>query len=637
MILEEVRTTHLESVDSFEAGVLDFQDFWSKQNNFLEQCEAFLRIEIEKLESLKVCKNDGNESFAIKAKKAIKKKTVSPVSKDKPMLESKAESGIVKDSDEKEKKDCDDKEKKDSVGKQTWSIGVLSSFLKKEEEIKKEKENDAPKADDKSLVCSECKAKFVNHNRVLKDHIESAHLKMKYYCKECGKGFRLRKLLFPHIKKESGIQSLRLKDPDSLMLQQCGSCPDAEKCSKDNILEHIKLKHPVFEEFYSKVSQASLQTKTSSTNGAHDDLKPNTVTKVPKPKMKPELKKIKKVADTNILSKKLKKNTEEIKRKEEDPNDLTSFISQIENNLERYSRIIDESTKETKGKKMKKIKKKKPGRRQSALKKEGAGMICKYCDLDFSEQKRKNAPVMLRYHVEREHMNMVYKCKKCDFESNKKIKMNDHVDENHIHQNVNKKELEKIRSDCIGYTCYECKDSFSKWSEVLSHTLKEHGDFDFNEIYPLKIRRMAAGKRSTMRKNYLVFTDPKFTTNLDNNTSAVSQGKLIKGPNKRLLRCPLCRFNTSTYLNLKVHFVTHLGAKFTCTLCNLNYKTKFDAMEHVKNRHSDKAPGNRKWIDTYIMCACEVCDFKGNPVESFDDHLVKEHKLPPPPPPTNGK
>ena len=606
MIPEEVRTLHLESIDIYEAGISNFQEFWSKQNNFLEQCETLLREQLSQLESLKICKSDDKGAVAIKSK-VVKKNSALQESKENCKVKTMADPAIVKDSGDMEKKGCSN---------QTWSIGILSSLLKKEEEIKKDKENDRSKIEDKYLVCKECKAKFVNCNRVLKDHIESVHLKMKYFCKECGKGFRLRKLLFPHIKKELGIKSLRFKDPDAMMLQQCGACPDTDKCSKTDILEHIKMNHSVFNDFYSNVSQI----KGSSANKRGENSMPIVE---------------KEVGEKKFKKKETSKNSKEKIRSrssEKDPNDLTSFISQIESNLQRYSKIIDESRKETKDKKMKK-KRKKIKRRRSPiglLTDERGGKKCKYCDLDFSG--KKNPYVLLRCHVERHHMNMVYSCTKCDFESTLKIKMNDHVDENHIHQNVNKKELEKIRSDCIGRTCYECKDSFSKWTDVLRHTLQEHADFNFQEKPPMKIRRVIKNY-NFQRKKYHVFTDPRYTTNLDNNTAKVTKGKLIRDPDKGLLQCPQCRFNTSTHWNLKVHFVTHLGARFTCTICDYDSKTKFEVMEHMMEKHSDKSdPDNRKWVDSYITCACKVCDFKGKSVTSFDHHLFKEHSLPAPPP-----
>ena len=66
MIPEEVRTLHLESIDIYEAGISNFQEFWSKQNNFLEQCETLLREQISQLESLKICKSDDKGVVAIK-------------------------------------------------------------------------------------------------------------------------------------------------------------------------------------------------------------------------------------------------------------------------------------------------------------------------------------------------------------------------------------------------------------------------------------------------------------------------------------------------------------------------------------------------------------------------------------------
>ena len=71
----------------------------------------------------------------------------------------------------------------------------------------------------------------------------------------------------------------------------------------------------------------------------------------------------------------------------------------------------------------------KPDMKNSAI------IKCEFCGETFSDRKQ---PSTLRWiHIERNHIRPQYKCGECDHEVKTKQLLNNHIDETHVHENVN--------------------------------------------------------------------------------------------------------------------------------------------------------------------------------------------------------
>ena len=57
-----------------------------------------------------------------------------------------------------------------------------------------------------------------------------------------------------------------------------------------------------------------------------------------------------------------------------------------------------------------------------------------------------------------------------------KQSITEHVDYNHVHSNVNEKELRQLRLQCINYRCMVCADDFEIKSDLTTHMETEHRD-----------------------------------------------------------------------------------------------------------------------------------------------------------------
>ena len=152
----------------YQEGVLSFQEGWARQRGLLDRCEQEARRQLRGLMGL-LEQRQKDEKLAPAAKREAEKTATSAPKKTSaatPKQESAAAS---------------------SGPQQTWSAGILSSFLqqrqgqeegKKKEEVEekakedfKEKDNDSIWRDDGKLQCPECRMRLVSHGRVLRDHI----------------------------------------------------------------------------------------------------------------------------------------------------------------------------------------------------------------------------------------------------------------------------------------------------------------------------------------------------------------------------------------------------------------------------------------------------------------------------------
>ena len=508
--------------------------------------------------------------------------------------------------------------------KKTWGVGVLSSFLKQKEGEKEEATNG--NNDNTGLVCAQCNAKFSNHTHVLKDHIERKHLHLKYHCTHCNHDFLQKKKVFRHLKDETNS-----KDPSSLLLFQCGVCSKSEMGTRGDFVEHIQSKHPIFEEAY------RYQIKPKWANGSSNVSEVKAV-KLESSPSKP----LDSESATPEDAKASKETTEENPQE-----DLTSFISKIESNLERYSKIINESKLpenensedfeteekrgETEGKKGIMT-----ATRENKREVEKKSYKCLYCPEDYTG--RHNGSQYLSNHTESNHFRMCYVCRECGYELKTKSRMHEHIDMNHIRSNVDMKELLNIRSKFTMTKCLVCTERFDTRVDFANHMEKEHREmlFEKKEKYERCFKKKVEPPKELGKKK---------TPKLDPTGRVVSASRKKvtvdtmkqnqRGPRRsrrQLLKCPLCAFKASIFWNLKVHIGTHIGAKFSCTLCTDNFKRKFHIMEHIRDSHKEeyeKHAGNNKSLsDSYVTCSCEVCDISEQSVEDFDEHLYRVHELP---------
>ena len=154
----------------YQQGGLSFQEGWARQRGLLDRCEQEARRQLSVLMDL-LEQRQKDEKLAPAAKREAEKTATSSSAPKKtsaaaPKQESAASS---------------------SGPQQTWSAGILSSFLQqkqgqeregdkekenvKEKEDAKEKDNDSIWRDDGKLQCPECRMRLVSHGRVLRDHI----------------------------------------------------------------------------------------------------------------------------------------------------------------------------------------------------------------------------------------------------------------------------------------------------------------------------------------------------------------------------------------------------------------------------------------------------------------------------------
>ena len=158
----------------YQQGGLSFQEGWARQRGLLDRCEQEARRQLRGLMDL-LERRQKDEKLAPAAKREAEKTATSAPKKTSaatPKQESAAAS---------------------SGPQQTWSAGILSSFLQqrhgqeregdkekedvmekenvKEKEDVKEKDHDSIWRDDGKLQCPECRMRLVSHGRVLRDHI----------------------------------------------------------------------------------------------------------------------------------------------------------------------------------------------------------------------------------------------------------------------------------------------------------------------------------------------------------------------------------------------------------------------------------------------------------------------------------
>ena len=151
----------------YQEGGLTFQEGWARQRGLLDRCEEEARRQLRGLMGL-LEQRQKDEKLTPAAKREAQKAATSSSAPKKTSVAAPKQASAAAS----------------SGPQQTWSAGILSSFLqqkqgeegKKKENVKekedaKEKDHDSIWRDDGKLQCPECRMRLVSHGRVLRDHI----------------------------------------------------------------------------------------------------------------------------------------------------------------------------------------------------------------------------------------------------------------------------------------------------------------------------------------------------------------------------------------------------------------------------------------------------------------------------------
>ena len=440
LIFEE----HISSFSALNTGKISFQECWSKQEDILDKCEEQLRLQIEKLKVLTLIIKDPAEACNKDDEQSCPpKESSSPPTASAPTTWS---AGVLSElirgqsiASAAEPRDTESQEKKISE--------PLTSPVKETEEEKKEK----------TLVCTGCNSAFVNHIHVVKDHIESLHLKTQYSCTHCHHAWRWKKKCFKHIREVSGSRDERVVS--EMLRYMCGVCGDDKKMTKLEFSIHVEEKHEIFQKFF----QRTIAGRWYNKNKDASMIKP-----------------VKDHQEQKKERKDSEKTDESVKKGEDDG--VSSFISEIENSLEKFSKIINESISEsvTENKSNDEIKRQeafennedKLGKDESMnedSKKTTSKRLrskCKYCKEDFSG--RRAARKLHMNHMLKLHMMVRFACTLCDFTCQAKGSFTKHLHEKHLEEHQNRAE------QLYTFQCPFCEVKFENELSYLVHFENSH-------------------------------------------------------------------------------------------------------------------------------------------------------------------
>ena len=160
----------------YQEGGISFQEGWARQRGLLDRCEQEARRQLRGLMDL-LEQRQKDENLATAAMREAEKTATSSSALKKTSAAAPKQASAAAS----------------SGPQQTWSAGILSSFLqqrqgqeregdkekenvKEKEDVKKkeddkEKDHDSIWRDDGKLQCPECRMRLVSHGRVLRDHI----------------------------------------------------------------------------------------------------------------------------------------------------------------------------------------------------------------------------------------------------------------------------------------------------------------------------------------------------------------------------------------------------------------------------------------------------------------------------------
>jgi len=192
--------------------------------------------------------------------------------------------------------------------------------------------------------------------------------------------------------------------------------------------------------------------------------------------------------------------------------------------------------------------------------------FCQYCDYACDRRKR------LKDHVDFNHIKKEYPCDICEEHTAKsKQKLRKHKQKIH---NVYEGKLH----------CDQCEFRADKRFEIKSHRIKEH-DIDDNLPY---------------LKDKVQIKDSQFR-----------QRHTIEG---QTMKCPECDFTHTNVSTLKMHIkLDHIGFRFKCDVCNWKGRSKKSVERHVKAVHEK------------VRFKCDLCEYEGTSAKYVQMHKESKH------------
>ena len=551
---------HVSSFSALDSGKLSFRECWSEQSDILDRAEAQLREQIRRLKLLQ----SPLDSEPIKDIA-----TVTSVPVVKPGVEA------YKKTKQEQVEDITKHTNKPPIPTKTWSAGILTNFLKDCDQSDK---NSSKASDsDKMISCPVCSNYSSPHLHVLKDHIEAKHLEVRFACTHCSDKWNYKKKCFKHIRSITNDA----KKVSSMIKYKCGQCKGSQEGLKTEFSTHVMDCHPIFKDIYCRTT--SLTTETNKAPAKSE-------------------KKGKPLNESNAALKPLKP-----VKKEENTEDVSSFLTEMETNLQKFSKLINDSMSENEADE-EKPQKVGPSPAPAVVTNAGRKNKCFLCREDFSGERYGGRKLWT--HLDQKHKLVRYSCNKCDFVKTSRQSLTVHINDTHSGGNTSKEHLEEIRKEVsrsCPYCSFKVKNDGTP-AELVNHLCAEH---------KAKLKKVKGITNTTD----VVKAAQEKKEKIEDNLKKEKESKT----------CPRCNFKTTYYWNLKKHFASHLGTSFDCTLCQTTFRTKFDLSEHLKSTHEDKTLKMKTTaLDEFMVLSCEDrgCNVKRAPIKDYDKHLISSHGFP---------
>ena len=199
----------------------------------------------------------------------------------------------------------------------------------------------------------------------------------------------------------------------------------------------------------------------------------------------------------------------------------------------------------------------------------GFEYACDECDDNFENEE------LLIEHLELVHDEDValYPCDNCDYFAETSEKLQIHINTDHA-------KSKKLKTE---YMCPECDYTTNDKADIKNHLLQEHS----NNVYFCKECKMEFQLKSNLDKHIEqihISEGVRKNKVIKQNTSEV---KLFNAQEiKSVFPCTKCGYNAPSKIHLKIHNESdHQGIKYPCTECDFESNQRFDLASHMKTNH----------------------------------------------------